>query len=91
MDFRTYIEYFWVTAVLVPYYEMNDCFIFHQTKEGEPWREKETEANSSNIHIQNLEYDASYEAEVFAVNINGLSKPEKVYFTTPQGKYGLQW
>ncbi|KAG7317898.1 hypothetical protein KOW79_018933 [Hemibagrus wyckioides] len=62
---------------------------YRMTKEGEPWREKETEANSSNIHLQNLEYDTSYEAEIFAVNINGLSKPEKVYFTTPQAPPSL--
>ncbi|KAK2815170.1 hypothetical protein Q7C36_023436 [Tachysurus vachellii] len=62
---------------------------YRMRKEGEPWREKETDANSTRIHLQNLEYDSDYEAEIFAVNVNGFSKTEKVYFTIPQASHSL--
>lgn len=65
---------------------MNICILLQQNKEGEPWREKEADANSSSIHLPNLEYDSEYEAEITAVNIKGISRPAKVHFSVPQGK-----
>ncbi|XP_027025682.2 neural cell adhesion molecule 1 [Tachysurus fulvidraco] len=62
---------------------------YRMRKEGEPWREKATDANSTSIHLQNLEYDTDYEAEIFAVNVNGFSKAEKVYFTIQQAPHSL--
>ncbi|KAB5532960.1 hypothetical protein PHYPO_G00126080 [Pangasianodon hypophthalmus] len=60
-----------------------------QNKEGEPWREKIIDANSSSIHLQNLEYGSDYQAEITTVNINGFSKPAKIYFSIPQAQHSL--
>ncbi|XP_060756264.1 neural cell adhesion molecule 2 [Neoarius graeffei] len=62
---------------------------YRMNKEGEPWREKKTDTNSSIIHLQNLEYDSNYEAEIIAVNVNGFSEPAKLYFSIPQAQFSL--
>ncbi|TSK20187.1 Neural cell adhesion molecule 1 [Bagarius yarrelli] len=81
----------------VPFKQLNDggspvthyVVRYRMKKDGEPWREKETDANSSRIALQNLEYETDYEAELIAVNINGFSKPVKIYFTIPQAQHSL--
>lgn len=70
------LDYMWV----------NICIMFQQNKEGESWREKKTDKNSSSVLLENLDYDSDYQAEIYAVNNNGLSKPTKAYFSIPQGK-----
>ncbi|KAI5092347.1 neural cell adhesion molecule 1-like isoform X2 [Silurus meridionalis] len=62
---------------------------YRKNKESEAWREKEADANSSSIHLQNLEYDSNYEAEISAVNTNGFSKPSKIHFSIPQAQPSL--
>ncbi|XP_016313893.1 neural cell adhesion molecule 1-like isoform X2 [Sinocyclocheilus anshuiensis] len=53
-------------------------------KENEEWTEKEIPGNSSKIQLNNLEYDANYQMEVYAVNHNGSSNAAKINFTVPQ-------
>lgn len=65
---------------------VNIYILFQQNKEGEPWKEMQTDANSSSIDLQNLEYDSEYQVEVTAVNINGLSKSAQTHFSIPQGE-----
>uniref|UniRef100_A0A8C1DFN5 Neural cell adhesion molecule 3 n=1 Tax=Cyprinus carpio carpio TaxID=630221 RepID=A0A8C1DFN5_CYPCA len=53
-------------------------------KENEEWTEKEFPGNSSKIQLNNLQYDADYQMEVYAVNNNGSSSSAKINFTVPQ-------
>ncbi|XP_026139283.1 neural cell adhesion molecule 1-like isoform X1 [Carassius auratus] len=53
-------------------------------KENEEWIEKEIPGNSSEIQLNNLQYDADYQMEVNAVNQNGSSSTAKMNFTVPQ-------
>ncbi|XP_058602559.1 neural cell adhesion molecule 1 isoform X3 [Onychostoma macrolepis] len=53
-------------------------------KENEEWTEKEIPGNSSKIQLNNLQYDANYLLEVYAVNHNGSSDIAKINFTVPQ-------
>ncbi|XP_043117245.1 neural cell adhesion molecule 1 isoform X2 [Puntigrus tetrazona] len=53
-------------------------------KENEEWTEKEIPGNSSKIQLNNLQYDANYQMEVYAVSLNGSSSPAKINFTVPQ-------
>uniref|UniRef100_A0A8C1QW15 Neural cell adhesion molecule 3 n=1 Tax=Cyprinus carpio TaxID=7962 RepID=A0A8C1QW15_CYPCA len=53
-------------------------------KENEEWTEKEFPGNSSKIQLNNLQYDADYQMEVYAVNHNGSSSSAKINFTVPQ-------
>ncbi|XP_053467875.1 neural cell adhesion molecule 2 [Ictalurus furcatus] len=62
---------------------------YRMNKEGESWREKKTDTNSSSVLLENLDYDSDYQAEIFAVNNNGLSKPTKAYFSIPQAQHSL--
>ncbi|KAM9436503.1 neural cell adhesion molecule 1 [Clarias gariepinus] len=58
-------------------------------KDGEPWREKKIDVNSTIVHLQNLEYDSDYQAEIIAGNDNGFSKPFKTHFSIPQAQPSL--
>ncbi|KAL1259968.1 hypothetical protein QQF64_010545 [Cirrhinus molitorella] len=53
-------------------------------KENEEWTEKEIPGNSSQIQLNNLQYNANYQMEVYAVNHNGSSDAAKINFTVPQ-------
>ncbi|XP_050987668.1 neural cell adhesion molecule 1 isoform X2 [Labeo rohita] len=54
------------------------------SKENEEWTKKEIPGNSTQIKLNNLQYNANYQMEVYAVNRNGSSSTAKVNFTVPQ-------
>nr|XP_017207042.1 neural cell adhesion molecule 1-like isoform X1 [Danio rerio] len=54
------------------------------SKEKEEWTENTIPGNSSRIQLNDLQYNADYHLEVYAVNHNGSSSPAKVNFTVPQ-------
>ncbi|KAF5907171.1 neural cell adhesion molecule 1-like isoform X2, partial [Clarias magur] len=58
-------------------------------KDGETWREKKIDVNSTTVHLQNLEYDSDYQAEIIAGNDNGFSKPFETHFSIPQAQPSL--
>ncbi|XP_051577651.1 neural cell adhesion molecule 2-like isoform X2 [Myxocyprinus asiaticus] len=60
---------------------------YRVNKENEEWKENELPGNSSKIHLHGLQYNSDYQMEVFAVNHNGSSSPDKVNFTVPQPVY----
>ncbi|XP_077070839.1 neural cell adhesion molecule 1 isoform X3 [Siphateles boraxobius] len=53
-------------------------------KENEEWTEKEIPGNSSRIQLNDLQYNAEYQMEVYAVNHNGSSSSAKINFNVPQ-------
>ncbi|KAK7158198.1 hypothetical protein R3I93_009409 [Phoxinus phoxinus] len=53
-------------------------------KENEEWTENEIPGNSSRIQLNDLQYNAEYQMEVYAVNHNGSSSTAKINFTVPQ-------
>ncbi|XP_073703359.1 neural cell adhesion molecule 1 isoform X2 [Garra rufa] len=53
-------------------------------KENEEWTQKEIPGNSSQIQLNDLQYNANYQMEVYAVNHNGSSDVAKINFTVPQ-------
>ncbi|XP_039506733.1 neural cell adhesion molecule 1 [Pimephales promelas] len=53
-------------------------------KENEEWTEKKIPGNSSRIQLNDLQYNAEYQMEVYAVNHNGSSSTAKINFTVPQ-------
>ncbi|XP_059424414.1 neural cell adhesion molecule 1-like isoform X2 [Carassius carassius] len=63
---------------------LNYIVRYKGNKENEEWTEKEIPGNSSEIQLNNLQYDADYQMEVYAVNQNGLSSTAKMNFTIPQ-------
>ncbi|XP_016095744.1 neural cell adhesion molecule 1-B [Sinocyclocheilus grahami] len=57
---------------------------YKENNENEEWTEKEIPGNSSKIQLNNLQYNANYQMEVYAVNHNGTSSTAKINFTVPQ-------
>ncbi|XP_016339037.1 neural cell adhesion molecule 1-like isoform X2 [Sinocyclocheilus anshuiensis] len=57
---------------------------YKENNENEEWTEKEIPGNSSKIQLNNLQYNANYQMEVYAVNHNGSSSTAKINFTVPQ-------
>ncbi|XP_030639043.1 neural cell adhesion molecule 1 [Chanos chanos] len=53
-------------------------------KDKEDWRTKSFPGNSTSIYLDNLQYNAEYQMEVFAVNLNGSSIPVSFNFSIPQ-------
>ncbi|KAK1806712.1 hypothetical protein P4O66_005212, partial [Electrophorus voltai] len=57
---------------------------YKMDKEGEDWREKHIPANSTQVHLPQLQQGTNYLIEVLAVNSNGFSSPAKLNFSMPQ-------
>nr|XP_055067116.1 neural cell adhesion molecule 1 isoform X1 [Misgurnus anguillicaudatus] len=78
-------------SVLIPINQLNDgeptlhyVVRYRVNKENEEWTENQIPGNESEIYLDNLQYNADYQMEVFAVNHNGSSSPANVNFTIPQ-------
>ncbi|XP_042629056.1 neural cell adhesion molecule 1-A-like isoform X2 [Cyprinus carpio] len=57
---------------------------YKENNENEEWTKKEIPGNSRKIQLNDLQYNANYQMEVYAVNHNGSSSTSKVNFTIPQ-------
>lgn len=78
-------------SVSIPINQLNDgeptlhyVIRYRVNKENEEWTENQIPGNESVIYLGNLQYNADYQMEVFAVNHNGSSSPANVNFTIPQ-------